>query len=191
MSVCDRRRLGWTRGTPGTRLTARPSPPPPLTATTCVRRRRVLSVTPSAAPITGARVNENLNYASSCAVHTLLCLSVPQQVPEPAPAWLSPPLSPPHQHPRMTRQEFVSVWSDGHICQERHAAMQDTLPGEGMCVCVHLCRESDWIPPPTHPLSLWPLRCLLFPDWLAGETVCAPVCVCVCVYSIHVCVRYL
>lgn len=182
MSVCDRRRLGWTPGTPGTRLTARPSPPPPLTATTCVRRRRVLSVTPSAAPITGARVNENLNYASSCAVHTLLCLSVPQQVPEPAPAWLSPPLSPPHQHPRMTRQEFVSVWSDGHICQERHAAMQDTLPGEGMCVCVCICAGKVTGSPlhtPTEPLATEVSAVSRLAGWRDGVCSCVRLCVCV------------
>lgn len=57
--------------------------------------------------------------------------------------------------PQTTREEFVSVWSNGYICQERHGAM--TRRGGK---CVYLCRESVSLEPPPRSLCCYQIRWL-------------------------------
>lgn len=114
-------------------------------------------------PVTGYNANKLFHYPSS-AVHTLSQL---QQVP----GLHRHPL-----HPHINfRVQFVSTWSNVHICQERHHAKQDTQR-----------EEEKWLEPPEPR----PVRCLLFSDWLAGKTnkVNGFVCFYIhCVYLQHPC----
>lgn len=108
----------------------------------CILSLRVC-VTLSAA-ITGYHVNKHFNYASS-AVHTLLSLSPCAATG----AWNTPPRLPPR--PQTRREEFVSAWSNGHICQETPCNARHTAGRRCVCICAGKVHPSVWLEPPTQP----------------------------------------